>query len=191
MLQLAERTQATDVLLLAQPNSFPEILQSHLPDTVRLTVVHEKYHFIRELLKNTADLVIADQELPCFNGLEVLRWVRNYQEELPFIYLYDPVSPSFAVEALLQGASACMSYEEIHMIYSIMKSAQLSHPDFAIDQRSRRIKSKIRENLEGLNEIKSYWNEDGQGLSDTFANSIREELEISIAYLEKLDQEIS
>ncbi len=191
MVVSAVTLRATNVLLLAHQDQIPALITLHLSANATVKVISEKYQLVQSLLINPPDLIVADSGLPCLEGLEVLRMVRQYFPQMPFIYLYEADSPALAAEALLEGATTCLAYHQLSKISVVMEQAQLSHPDFALDQASRRIKTKIRENLAGLNEIRDFWSEEPVVEVGSLSSSIRAELDESIAYLQQLDENFS
>ncbi|GHO65516.1 acetoacetate metabolism regulatory protein AtoC [Ktedonobacter sp. SOSP1-52] len=60
---------------------------------------------LRELQKNTIDLVLLDLRLPKLSGLEVLRRIREHETELPVVILTAYGDVQTAVEAMKLGAS--------------------------------------------------------------------------------------
>ncbi|GHO52036.1 acetoacetate metabolism regulatory protein AtoC [Ktedonobacter sp. SOSP1-85] len=60
---------------------------------------------LRELQKNTIDLVLLDLRLPKLSGLEVLRRIREHEAELPVVILTAYGDVQTAVEAMKLGAS--------------------------------------------------------------------------------------
>lgn len=60
---------------------------------------------LRELQKNTIELVLLDLRLPKLSGLEVLRRIREHETELPVVILTAYGDVQTAVEAMKLGAS--------------------------------------------------------------------------------------
>lgn len=67
--------------------------------------VTQREEFITAITNNTYDLILSDNTLPEFNGLEALRSAKKIQPNTPFIFLSGTLSEDIAIEAMKWGAS--------------------------------------------------------------------------------------
>lgn len=178
------------VVLLAHQESVSDAVKSFLPETTHLTVVSEKYQFIRELIISTPEVVLVEGETPCLEAMEALFLARNTFPEIPFVVLYDPLNSTLAAEALLEGASACLPYSNMNHLFSTIEEVQLQHPSHSLDLRNRRIMAKIKDNIDGLDAIRSFFGTEDLSPKDSYSASVKAEIESSIAYLEKLGDKL-
>ena len=61
--------------------------------------------FINALSKGTFDLVLADYNLPAYDGQMALEYVQGHHPELPFIFLSGCIGEDAAIELLKRGAT--------------------------------------------------------------------------------------
>ncbi|SMD35998.1 PAS domain S-box-containing protein [Reichenbachiella faecimaris] len=64
-----------------------------------------EFEFKKLVVEFEPDLIIADFNLPNFNGMEALEWVQKEAPEIPFIFVTGSMGEERAVETLKQGAS--------------------------------------------------------------------------------------
>lgn len=67
--------------------------------------VSHKNEFIEEVTNNRYDLIISDNSLPDFDGIEALRQAKRIQPLTPFIFLSGTLQEDIAIEAMRWGAS--------------------------------------------------------------------------------------
>lgn len=70
-----------------------------------VTQIKNKNSFLEALERNTYDLVLCDNTLPDFNGIDALRHVKKVKPHLPFIFVSGTLSEDIAIEAMKWGAS--------------------------------------------------------------------------------------
>jgi len=70
-----------------------------------LVRVETREDFVRELEKNNFDLILADYNLPSFDGMSALKIVNEKYSEIPFIFLSGAMGEESAVETLKKGAT--------------------------------------------------------------------------------------
>lgn len=71
---------------------------------IEVSVVENRDDFIDSLRKREFDIVLADYNLPNFDGIQALEIVKSIQPELPFIFLSGTIGEERAVECLKLGA---------------------------------------------------------------------------------------
>jgi PAS domain S-box-containing protein len=71
----------------------------------RIRCIETKEALISELRTGTFDVVLADGNLPTFNGIEALRIVRERHSDLPFIFVSGSIGEDLASEMLKMGAT--------------------------------------------------------------------------------------
>ncbi|HIE51987.1 MAG TPA: response regulator [Armatimonadetes bacterium] len=88
-----------------------------------ITTVAEAEAFWRELEKGQYEVVIADYQLPQFDGLEALRLCRERWPNLPFIILTGTGSEEIAVEALRRGADDYVLKKHLNQLPAAVRRA--------------------------------------------------------------------
>lgn len=84
------------------PHQFARYLRKH---GYEVSTVADGEAGLRELQKNTIDLVLLDLRLPKMSGLEVLKYIREQEQELPVVMLTAYGDVQTAVTAMKLGAS--------------------------------------------------------------------------------------
>ncbi|MFW6131834.1 MAG: HD domain-containing phosphohydrolase [Candidatus Aminicenantaceae bacterium] len=67
--------------------------------------VDTKKRFVDEINNFKPNLILADYQLPTFDGLSALKLLRKNQPSLPFIFVSGKMGEEFAIETLKQGAT--------------------------------------------------------------------------------------
>ena len=67
--------------------------------------VETREDFIRELNDFAPDLILADYNLPSFDGLSALELAKEQQPEVPFIFVSGAIGEEFAIETVKRGAT--------------------------------------------------------------------------------------
>ncbi len=98
--------QALRILLLEDSESDADLLIKHL----RKEYIHfihlrvwNREAFINALKENNYDLIIADQALPQFSGMEAFRIAKNQNKHIPFILITGSVSEKILTEYAKEG----------------------------------------------------------------------------------------
>ncbi|MEL6590623.1 MAG: response regulator [Bacteroidota bacterium] len=187
--KVAKKTTVRVLILAHRPDITTELIQQ-LPFEAEPQLVCEKYEFVRSILSFHPEVILVDGHLPCLTGTESLYLARKAYPNVPVIVLYDANSPTIAAEALMEGASNCLSYRELHHLSNSMKEAQEQHPEHSIDLVSRRIVKQIQQNLAGLDEIRDFFAESSENSASLYSEDIKSEIERSIDYLEQLEHKM-
>ncbi|HUT80180.1 MAG TPA: PAS domain S-box protein [Candidatus Bathyarchaeia archaeon] len=69
-----------------------------------ITQIDNKEEFIRNLADNNFDVILADYNLPSFDGLTALAMAMKYAKDVPFIFISGVLGEDLAVETLKKGA---------------------------------------------------------------------------------------
>lgn len=110
--------QSLRVLILEDNTNDAEILLRALKKEnfeVNYNLVDNKNDFISHL-NNDLDIILADYQLPSFNGLQALEIVKSHGFDIPFILISETTGEEFAVEAILQGASDYLMKNKLHRL---------------------------------------------------------------------------
>jgi PAS domain S-box-containing protein len=70
-----------------------------------LTRVETEKDFLAALKRNDVDLILADYDLPSFDGLSALKLAQMHAPHLPFIFVSGKLGEDVAIEALKTGAT--------------------------------------------------------------------------------------
>ena len=71
----------------------------------KITLVDNKSDFEKELKRRNFSIILADYNLPNFDGLEALKIVKKEKPEIPFIFMSGVLGEELAIETLKQGAT--------------------------------------------------------------------------------------
>ncbi|MBN1329250.1 MAG: PAS domain S-box protein [Candidatus Heimdallarchaeota archaeon] len=69
-----------------------------------ITLIDNKEAFIRNLADENFDVILADYNLPSFDGLTALAMATKYAKDVPFIFISGVLGEDLAVETLKKGA---------------------------------------------------------------------------------------
>src|SRR6201986_4879745 len=70
-----------------------------------MTRVQTRADFVAALEKGDIDLILADHQLPSFDGLSALKLAQSERPDLPFIFVSGTLGEEVAIEALKLGAA--------------------------------------------------------------------------------------
>lgn len=82
------------LLRLRQAGYKPDHLRVQAGDTLRAALAEYQW-----------DIVISDYAMPSFSGLDALRIIRDFDQDMPFILVSGTVGEEFAVDAMRAGAN--------------------------------------------------------------------------------------
>jgi two-component system, cell cycle sensor histidine kinase and response regulator CckA len=71
----------------------------------RITQVQDREEFEQMLRQNAPDIILADYQLPMFNGMAALQLANEGSPDIPFIFVSGTMGEDAAIEALTQGAT--------------------------------------------------------------------------------------
>lgn len=98
----------TRVLMLEDNPHDAELIEHQLRKTlldVTVTRVESEAAFRRELVASPLDLILADYNLPGFDGMIAFRIARDLAPEIPFMFVSGSIGEERAIEALREGAA--------------------------------------------------------------------------------------
>ena len=95
----------SSILVVDDESSMRQLLEIALSkEGYRVTTAHSGQNAITHLKKDSYELVISDIRMPDMTGVEVLRYVKELNAEIPVIMITAYASTETAVEALRLGA---------------------------------------------------------------------------------------
>ncbi|MBI4796793.1 MAG: PAS domain S-box protein [Deltaproteobacteria bacterium] len=97
-----------DILMLEDVASDAELVQYELrkaPLDFTIRRVDTREDFLQELERRTPDLILADYNLPSFDGLSALGLAQGMRPEVPFIFVSGAMGEEVAIDSLKQGAT--------------------------------------------------------------------------------------
>lgn len=71
--------------------------------------------------KQTWDIILADTNLPNFNGLQILRTSRNYAPEIPVVFITENLTWDNIGTLMEAGANSCTSKKELKRLIPVIK----------------------------------------------------------------------
>lgn len=127
-----------------------------------IEVAGTKKDFKEYLREKTADLILSDYNLPNFNGLEALEYVRELNYKVPFILISGYIGEEKAVDVMRKGASDYVLKDNLERLGPAVKRELFhfreqqeteSERDEAIQKLQERIKEqKCLYNISSLDE---------------------------------------
>ncbi|MGH9863061.1 MAG: response regulator, partial [Candidatus Acidiferrales bacterium] len=94
---------------------------------VSADLVCTEEEFVRLLHDHDYDIILADHNLPTWNGLEALKSLRELGKETPFILVTGSLGEERAVECLKAGASDYVLKDRIVRLPFAVKRALAEH----------------------------------------------------------------
>lgn len=127
-----------------------ELLQSQLEIEgipCEITRVFHKAEFIKVIEEKQFDLILSDNTLPDFDGIDALRYAKKIQPETPFIFLSGTLGEDVAIEAMRWGATDYVLKQRIEKFgVTVKRVLEESRRKKELEYANR----KIRENEERL-----------------------------------------
>ena len=108
------------------------------------------------LKKEKVEIILCDIEMPRGNGLELLEWVREQQEETEFLFLTSHEKFEYAFGAVKYGAA---SY-----LLKPIDIAEINRAIFTVVEKIRRKKK--------ISDIEEYWNQGKKKMIQNFWRSV-------------------
>lgn len=81
--------------------------------------VWTREEFVRAIEAGSVDLILADHQLPTFNGDDALDVARGLAPEVPFIFVSGTLGEDIAVEALRRGATDYVVKQRLHRLPAV------------------------------------------------------------------------
>jgi len=100
--------ETLDILLLEDMDSDVELVKYELRKAgidCNLRLVENRESFLRELRQRPPDVILADYNLPSFDGLSALELAQGMRPDVPFIFVSGAMGEELAVDTLKQGAT--------------------------------------------------------------------------------------
>jgi len=136
------------ILHLEDSDLDAELLQSHLEkEGIDCTIsrVFLKNEFINAIQVTQFDLILSDNTLPDFDGIDALRLAKKFQPDTPFIFLSGTLGEDVAIEAMRWGAADYILKQKIEKFgVTIKRVIEESRRKKELEEANR----KIRENEE-------------------------------------------
>ncbi len=159
------KEKCIQILHLEDDAADAELIQAILDSTditSQITRVQTSTDFSEALSKGGYDLILADYQLPSYNGLSALNLVRDRYPDIPFIFVSGTLGEDAAINALTEGAV-----------------------DYVTKQKLSRLAPAIRRALnETENRIKRRQAEDALQKNNALLERIFSSTEFLIAYLD-------
>ncbi|MBN1271871.1 MAG: HD domain-containing protein [Candidatus Aminicenantes bacterium] len=85
--------------------------------------VEKKQEFLKELKEFNPDIILADYNLPSYNGMAALKSARKMNSGIPFIFVSGAIGEEFAIETLKQGATDYVLKQKLSRLVPAVKRA--------------------------------------------------------------------
>ncbi len=114
------------VLMLEDVPADAELVEMELRKSgmaFALKRVETRSSFIKEFSEFKPHIILADYKLPSFDGLSALDIVRNYDSDIPFIFVSGSIGEETATEALKTGATDFVLKEKLSRLVPVVQRA--------------------------------------------------------------------
>jgi len=136
------------ILLLEDVESDAELAKYELRKAgidFTLTLVDTLEGFLEEVEKHPPDIILADYNLPAFDGLSALRLIQKVSPETPFLFVSGAIGEEVAVDTLKKGATDYVLKQNLARLGAAVERALRE----AEERRQRRqAEEKLRESEE-------------------------------------------
>lgn len=146
------------ILLAEDHQTDAELITYHLSQIVEkleIKVVDNLALFSQELQNFIPDVIISDYNLPTCTGLDILKTTKDFDPNLPFIFLTGTIEDEdLAANTVLAGASGFILKKNMHALQEKLKPL-LKRVVFNMNDRSQ-VREKLRNNRIAVNHIYQY-----------------------------------
>jgi PAS domain S-box-containing protein len=112
-----------------------------------VTVVDTREDYVAALEAGGYDLILADYQLPSFDGMAALEIAREKSPELPFIFVSGAMGEEIATESLKRGATDYVLKERLARLPGSMRRALIEAEE---RRRLKQVERRLREQAEML-----------------------------------------
>jgi len=148
------------ILLVEDHKTDAELISYHLSqlvETLEIKVVDNSEAFFDVLQGFIPDLIISDYNLPTCTGLDILKITKEYDPNLPFIFVTGTIEDDeLAANTILSGASGFILKKNMHSLQDKMRPL-LKRVIFNMNERTH-MRESIRNNKIVVNQIYRYLN---------------------------------
>lgn len=147
---MEQQAKELRVLVLEDTPTDAELMQHQLRETglaFTATRVETQEEFVRAVEQFAPDIILADYELPHFDGLAALAIAREKCPDVPFMFVTGKLGEERAVETLRQGA---VDYVLKDRLSRLGAAVQHALKDARIRKEKQTAEVKLHEQLEEL-----------------------------------------
>ncbi len=116
----------------------------------RITCVQTRPEFNQSLHQGGYDIILADYNLPMYDGMSALRLAQELCPDIPFIFVSGRMGEDAAIEALTQGATDYVLKQKLSRLVPAIKRALHEAENWRERQRAEEELRKHHEHLEEL-----------------------------------------
>ncbi|MFP4497449.1 MAG: response regulator [Vulcanimicrobiota bacterium] len=120
--------------------------------------VDNKGSFLNELREFKPDIILADYNLPEFNGISALKFANEIHPETPFIFISGVVNEEFAIQALKLGATDYVLKDNLDLLAPVIRRI--------LKQTEQR--NKLYQAERKLIQLENYW----KNMLDSFSHPV-------------------
>src|SRR5947209_7648419 len=124
--------QSVSVLLLEDSAFDAELIWEQLKlvfHVHEMRRVETRADFMDSLKQQEWDLILADMNLPCFDGLTALELARELAPEVPFIFVSATIGEELAIDSMKRGASDYVLKQRLSRLSLVAGRAVTAHRD--------------------------------------------------------------
>ncbi|HEY6404248.1 MAG TPA: response regulator, partial [Blastocatellia bacterium] len=112
-----------------------------------MTVVDTREDYVAALEADGYDLILADYQLPSFDGMAALEIAREKSPDLPFLFVSGAMGEEIATESLKRGATDYVLKERLARLPGSMRRALIEAEE---RRRLKQVERRLREQAEML-----------------------------------------
>ena len=109
------------------------VKETLLLNDINCQIIHvdNKDDFIKELTHNDLNIILADYNLPSFDGLTALALAKEKKPEIPFIFISGVLGEELAIETLKKGATDYVIKSRLERLVPSLERALREKEDYA------------------------------------------------------------
>jgi len=141
------------ILLLEDSAPDAELAQAQLEDhgiAVQIERVDSRDRFLAALDARPPELILADYNVPAFDGMEALLLARELCPELPFIFVTGALGEERAIDLLVQGATDYVLKDRLERLGPSVARALREAKEKAARLESERMLATLMSNMPGM-----------------------------------------
>ncbi len=159
---------------------------NHIPE---FKVVDDENSFLIEIKTFQPDLILADYDLPTFNGFEALAIAQQECPEIPFVFVSGAIGEEIAAETVLNGASGLVLKSNLQKLPKVVQEI-IDKQGFWHSKKARimskRISARIASNLQALRRIQKFL----ESKKDLINNDLQVEANSAIEDLVRMSEDL-
>ena len=119
--------------------------------------VETREDFVNELKSSPPELILADYQLPSFDGIAALLIARERSPDVPFIFVSGTIGEDIAIETIKKGATDYVFKERLHRLVPVvlraMREAEINHKRKLVEEALKKNEKELKRRVQELEEF--------------------------------------